>query len=79
MIKFKGYDSKKKRTFLGFGLSEENIGRLKEKQPIYINGNDLNVVIDFLIFYGKTEEEMHNDLKKFISSQTKIHGVDEQE
>lgn len=49
------------RAILGFGLSEENIKRLQEGQPIHFQGEQMGLLKkDILIFAGKDEE----DLKK---------------
>ena len=45
-----------------FGLSEENVQRLKGGQPILIHGSDLDLPDDYVIAYGKTEESIMQDL-----------------
>lgn len=71
MIKFKGVNPQTKKALFGFGLSEENIELLKKDMPIKINGIDIESVYDYIIFYGKTEKDMHDRLKAFISDKTK--------
>ena len=67
MIKFKGINKNTKKHFIGFGLSEENIKRLKENLPIVINGEDINSIYDYVIFYGKTEGDMYQELSNYIN------------
>lgn len=61
MVKFK------KGNTLVLGLSDENIARLKDGQPIKFNLNEVgmgdNIVI---IFNGKTEDEMYKVIKDQI-------------
>jgi hypothetical protein len=76
MIKFKTFNVKTQRPFIGFGLSDKNIELLKENKPIVINGKDMDSDVDFMIFWGKTEEEMYEDLKEFIGKDTKVHGTE---
>jgi len=63
MLKFtaKGNDSK---DLLCFGLSEKNLEKLKEGQPIVVDGAELGRSdLRVMIFYGKTERDMYQDLK----------------
>ncbi len=55
MIKFKTTGPDGSPGF-GFGLSEENIRRLKAGQPIRINLEDLGMKGTVVILYGETEE-----------------------
>lgn len=53
------------------GLSELNIQKLKEGQPIMID--DKRISDDkIFITYGKTEERIAADLTEFIGDSTKI-------
>ena len=64
MIKFKA-TAGDGRPIIGFGLSEENIKRLKNDEPIFVKLSDLgmgNAVV--VIFYGETEAKMAEYLKK---------------
>ena len=66
MIKFRANE------IIGFGLSEENIKRLKEGKPIMFDANDLGIEgSKIVIFYGKTEQDMQDDLSKYIGKNTK--------
>lgn len=68
MIKFTVKNSKT----VGFGLSEENINRLKNGQPILVRGVEIGITNDILIFYGKTEEVIMKDLRKQMTKDTTI-------
>lgn len=74
MIKFSS--SRGKNGFLiGFGLSEENIKRLKEGQPICVDMTEIGFSEgSALIFYGETEEAMALQSQEagFITPDTKI-------
>ncbi len=64
MIKFTG-KSKANRTIIGFGLSDMNLQKLKQGQPIYFFGEEVGVPgTDFTILYGKTEKDLESMLKK---------------
>lgn len=63
MIKFVK-EMKNGSTLLGFGLSDENISRLKEGKPIYFHLDELGIEgHDVLITYGETEDKIMEDLK----------------
>lgn len=61
------------------GLSRENIGRLKDGQPIHVrratHGEGVPRGWEIVIVYGETEQAMHEDFKKhrLIGPDTKIH------
>ena len=63
------------KPMLGLGLSEENVQRLKEGHPIRIDGPKIHPSIrcDILIFYGKDEQAMYDDLKSGVDSETRIY------
>lgn len=65
MIKFQG-TGLNGLPVVGFGLSEANVQRLKEGLPILIDAKDtqelLGVQAQIVIFYGKTEESMQEEL-----------------
>ena len=60
---------------LVFGLSDENINRLKSGEPILINLIDLEIEErKILIVYGKTEEKIFEEMIDYIDiNKTKIH------
>lgn len=58
-----------------FGLSKENVDRLKQGKPILINLKDIGLEDrQVIIMYGETEEKMYEDLVDLIDiNKTKIH------
>ena len=52
MIKFRAGE------LLGFGISEENVNRLKAGQPIYIDLSEMGLSGEMLIFYKPTDAEL---------------------
>ncbi len=58
-----------------FGLSEENITRLKNKQPILINLKEMGLESrNIIITYGETEEAIYKEMLDLIDiDKTKIH------
>jgi predicted ThiF/HesA family dinucleotide-utilizing enzyme len=60
---------------LVFGLSEENIKRLKAGQPIAFNLKDMGLEERrVLITYGETEEDIYKEMTPYIDlDKTKIH------
>lgn len=61
MIKFKADGDG--GPLYGFGLSEENLRRLRDGKPILINLAELGMEGRAVIFYGRTETDMVRDLK----------------
>ena len=72
MIKF--LYEKEESTLVGLGISEENVRRLKDDQPIVVKLSDMGITTDIqvLIFYGKDEKEMEKTLRPYIGEKTKI-------
>lgn len=63
MIKFRVIGNN--GALLGFGLSEENIKRLKAGNPIYFDLAELGVDgFQVAIIYGETEEQIKQDMQK---------------
>ena len=60
---------------LVFGLTSENIYKLRDKQPIVINLKDMGLEDKkIIITFGETEEIIYNDMLEFIDlNKTKIH------
>lgn len=60
---------------LVFGLSSENIKRLKDNQPIVINLKDVGLEDRrIMITYGDTEEKLYKEMIDHIDlDKTKIH------
>lgn len=64
------------RKLLGLGLSHENLKRLKDNQPIRFKGEPLGLEgIDILIFAGKTETSMAQELDPAITAKTIIRDT----
>lgn len=74
MIKF--IMERDQRKLIGLGLSAGNIRKLQKGKPIQIMGEEMEIPnMDILIFYGNTEEEMAELLKKhgLITDATKVN------
>lgn len=56
MLKGKGTNNG--REVLIFGLSFENLKRLKEDKPIMVYREEMGIVYDIIIFAGETEAQM---------------------
>lgn len=56
MIKFRGMRGE--RGLIGLGLTEGNVERLKKNEPIHVNGAEMGLSYDILIFYGKDAAEI---------------------
>ncbi len=66
MLKFKAGD------LIGFGITDENIKNLKDKKPIMVDMSELGLEgKNIMIFYGKTELDLQNELSEFITEDTK--------
>lgn len=63
MIRGRGDREDGKPSFV-FGLSAENVKRLKQGSPIHFDLNTVGGEGDVTIFYGETEEEMIKVLRK---------------
>jgi len=58
-----------------FGITEENVRRLKSGEPIAVKLNEFGLTgpnISIVICYGETEEKLALELQEFIGSQSKI-------
>lgn len=62
--------------FILFGLSEENLSRLRKGQPILVRLSELGLEGQVGIFYGETEEEMVRLLREqgLMDPSTKVEG-----
>lgn len=69
MIKFKG--EKEGKTFLGIGISEANVRKLKEGMPILIDDPDFFDGI-ILLMYGRTEKDMASEIHPYMSPGFKL-------
>lgn len=73
VIKFRAGD------LLGFGISEENVKRLKAGQPIKINLAEMGLSGQMLIFYKPTDAELVESIKPFIGKETVLTPFQEGE
>ncbi len=77
MIKFIATNERTGRRLLGFGLSEGNLQRLRNDEPIHVDVSKMHedLDVDLMIFYGKTEQEMADMLKEhgLVTPETLIH------
>jgi len=63
MIRFKVKSKSGDKVLLGFGLSEENVTKLKAGDPILFSLEELGIEgTEVLIIYGKTEDDMRKNL-----------------
>lgn len=62
-------------NLLIFGISGENVKRLKEGQPILVDLEEMNLEGSerLLIFYAETEDDLVKKVTPFITKETKIH------
>lgn len=72
MIKFRLDGKDTSRRLVGLGLSERNVGELKNGNPIVVHGEELGVPFDVMIFYGVTEAAMQEKLQEFIGPDTDV-------
>jgi hypothetical protein len=69
----KDKEGKPPRTIL-LGLSHVNLDRLKQGYPIRFDSGDIELSpgTEFIIYCGKTEQSMADDMKEFIGPETKV-------
>jgi hypothetical protein len=59
MIKFRADD------LIGLGLTEGNFSLLREDKPIHFPGEEVGLAgVSMLIFYGRTERDIYQKLKR---------------
>ena len=60
-----------------FGLSEENVTRLKKGEPIVFNLSKLGLEDRrVMICYGKTEQHIYEEFKEHLTNKPIIHIKD---
>lgn len=62
MIKFKA--GGRGREVVGFGITARNVEMLKAGNPVIVHREEMNLPFDVMIFYGETERDIANELKK---------------
>jgi hypothetical protein len=65
VLKAKAQDRQGNPVFI-FGLSDENIARLRQGKPILIDMKEMGSVGKVLIYSGATEEQMEAEMKKYL-------------
>ena len=78
MIKF--IVEKDQKKLIGFGLTKGNLELLMKGKPIWIALEQLGVPggYEIVIYYGRTEQKLMDDLKEMIGDDTIIyHGQGE--
>jgi hypothetical protein len=75
MIKFTA-DQGNGRTLLGIGLSFKNLKKFHDEAGdtyIRINGADMGLPVDILIFSGVTEQAMARQMADLIGPETQVN------
>jgi hypothetical protein len=73
-ISFTGKKAGKPLKGIVFGLSYTNLERLKDGQPIVINGDEVRLPgYEILIFSGPTEQSMAREIHELIGPNTQVH------
>jgi len=75
MIKMTGVNEVTGQTMVGLGLSEGNLGRLREGKPIHIFGAEMGLPVDIVIFWGETEEKLIEMCKPLMSKETVVRDM----
>lgn len=81
MIKFIGSQQDGKRKLIGLGLSEGNLQKLRQGQPIHVNLVEMDQALrdwDLMIFWGETEQSMVDELKPALGG-VPIHQFKEKQ
>lgn len=73
MLKMVAHNPRTGRSVLICGLSHINLDRLKQGQPIKIDGAAIELPIDLVIFAGETEQSMARELAEFVGQNTRVN------
>jgi hypothetical protein len=77
MLRFRGH-SDDGRILLGFGLSDGNLEKLRERKPIHVKLETMGVAgIDVLICWGPTEQAIADDIQRHQAQKIPTVGEDE--
>lgn len=71
MIKAKG--TMDGREVLILGLSDDNLNSLRTRNPLVVNGDEINIPFDMIIFSQATEQVMADTLSGFLAPGATIH------
>jgi len=63
MIRLAGHNSKTKRPMIIIGLSDINVAKMREGNPIHIHADDMGFAGEIIIFNGPTEDDMAKMIK----------------
>jgi hypothetical protein len=78
MVRFTA-DAPDGKTLIGLGLSAENVKRLIAGAPISFDGKDIGLpMLDFLILFGTTEEDIGRMLKPYANKETTVEGPEKE-
>jgi hypothetical protein len=55
------------------GISEENVVRLKQGEPIKIDGHEMGLEGDILIFYAPTTGDLIKTIQPMIGKDTRVN------
>lgn len=77
MLKFRTESSRTGRPMIGLGLSFRNLALLQQECPIHVDGRELGIDFDVLIFAGETEGSMQAELAKHVTLPTAQQGRDD--
>jgi hypothetical protein len=75
MMRFAG-DKPDGTRVIGLGITSANVARMAQGEPIIVNTEQFglaDVKIEFMIFYGRTLEELNQQFAPLIGPNTQIH------
>ena len=73
MVKFTS--ARGNQIVVGLGISDGDLAGLKNGQPIVVKLQELGISnpLEIVIFHGKTDQELYEQLKPRIGPQTTVH------
>lgn len=63
-------------NLLVFGISEENVKRLKDDMPIKIDLSEMGMEGLIIIFYKETDQELIDAMQPYLGPDTKLRGFE---
>lgn len=60
------------KLLLIFGISEENVKRLKEDKPMHFQADDLGLKAEVIIFYAESELELAHIGRSLLTGEMSI-------
>jgi hypothetical protein len=64
MLRAMAKDGKTNRPLLMLGLSHANLAKLEQGQPIHVDGTEMGIDIDVLLWAGETDESLGMQLEQ---------------